>query len=95
MVTRVNRYLRGWHGYFHGVRSSWQDHLDDFDRYVRQRLRNAILGRYAKGWWNQLVGNALLDQIGLLSLTRRQAAYPSGPLPAPPTAGDPGGSRVR
>jgi len=95
MVARVNRYLRGWYGYFHGVRTSWQDHLDDFDRYVRQRLRHAILGRYAKCWWNQLVGNGLLDQIGLFSLTWRQAAYPSGPLPAPPTAGDPGGSRVR
>jgi hypothetical protein len=95
MVARVNRYLRGWYGYFHGVCTSWANHLNDFDGYVRQRLRNAILGRYAKGRWNQLVGNAVLAQIGLLSLTRLHAAGPAGSLPAPPTSGHPGGSRVR
>jgi len=87
LVQRVNRYLRGWYGYFHGVRTSWPDYLNDFDRYVRLRLRSAILGRYAKGWWNQLLGNALLDQIGLLRLTALPAAGPAGPLAAPPSSG--------
>jgi RNA-directed DNA polymerase len=94
MVARVNQYLRGWHGYFRGVRVTWRDYLNDFDRFVRVRLRCAISGRYAKGRWHQILSNDLFDQIGLLSLADLQRTCDLGPF-TPPTSGYSGGSRVR
>lgn len=94
MVASVNRYLRGWHGYFRGVHVTWHDYLKEFDGFVRRRLRCAISGRYAKGRWHQILSNDLLAQIGLLSLTHLQQARGPGPI-TPPRSGYSGGSRVR
>jgi group II intron reverse transcriptase/maturase len=94
MVASVNQYLRGWHGYFRGVRVTWHDYLNDFDRFVRVRLRCAISGRYAKGRWHQILSNNLFDQIGLLSLAELQRTCELGPI-IPPTSGYSGASRVR
>jgi RNA-directed DNA polymerase len=94
MVASVNQYLRGWHGYFRGVRVTWCDHLNDFDRFVRVRLRCAISGRYAKGRWHQILSNSLFDQIGLLSLAKLQRTCHLGPI-TPPSSGYSGASRVR
>ena len=94
MVASVNRYLRGWHGYFRGVRVTWHHYLNDFDRFVRRRLRCAISGRYARGRWQHILSNDLFDQIGLLSLAHLQRTCDLGPI-APPNPGYSGGSRVR
>jgi len=94
MLAKVNQFLRGWHGYFRRARTTYRDYLNDFDRFVRQRLRHAISGRCAKGRWNQILSNSVLDAIGLRSLAQQQRLCELGPL-APPTSGYPGGSRVR
>lgn len=94
MIAEVNRFLRGWHGYFRSARTTYRDYLNDFDRFVRQRLRHAISGRYAKGRWNQILSIAAFDAIGLQCLAKQQRLSELGPL-APPTSGYPGGSRVR
>jgi RNA-directed DNA polymerase len=94
MLAQVNEFLRGWHGYFRRARTTYRDYLNDFDRIVRQRLRNAISGRFAKGRWNQILSNEVLDAVGLLCLAQRQRLCDLGPL-TPPTSGYAGGSRVR
>jgi len=86
MVAEVNRFLLGWHGYFRGARTTYRDYLNDFDRFVRQRLRHAISGRFAKGRWNQILSNDVFDEIGLLCLAQRQRLCDPGPL-TPPTSG--------
>lgn len=95
MTEAVSRYLHRWHGYFRGVQTDWQDYWRSFDRYVRQRLRNAITGRYAKGRWNGTLSNALFDQLGLTTLTALHTPYPARPLKAAPGPGYSGGSRMR
>ena len=94
MIAEVSRFLRGWHGYFRRARPTYGDYLNDFDRIVRQRLRNAISGRFAKGRWNHVLSNELFDAIGLRCLAQQQRLCELGPL-TPPTSGDHGGSRVR
>jgi len=78
MIGAVNTYLTGWHGYFQRAQVTWQ--VTDFekcDRFVRRRLRCAISGRYAKGRWQKLLSNDLMEALGLVRLTR---------LPVPPPA---------
>ena len=87
MVEDVSRYLRDWHGYFHDVRTDWQDYWREYDGYVRQRLRNAITGRYAKGRWQSLLSNELFAQLGLATLTGLHASFPQEPLKAAPGPG--------
>jgi len=94
MIAEVNQFLRGWHGYFRRARTTYRDYLNDFDRFVRQRLRNAISGRFAKGRWQQILSNERLDAMGLLCLAKQQRLCELGPL-TPPSSGYPGGSRVR
>jgi RNA-directed DNA polymerase len=94
MIAEVNQFLRGWHGYFRQARTTYRDYLNDFDRIVRQRLRNALSGRFAKGRWNQILSNDLFDAIGLRCLAKQQRLCELGPLTLP-TSGYHGGSRVR
>lgn len=87
LVGRVSKYLRAWHGYFRGVRTDWKRYWAEHDGYVRQRVRNAISGRYAKGRWQQILSNATLAAVGLESLERLHAPYASGPLKPAPSPG--------
>jgi len=95
MVAQVNEYLRDWHVYFRGVRVSWARYWERHDGYVRQRLRNAITGRYAKGLWHVRLPNALFAALGLVSLTTLNTDLPHLPLKDAPNSGYPGGSRMR
>ena len=95
MVNVLNKYVRGWHWYFKGVSTSWQDYFRSFDEFVRRRLRSAITGRYAKGRWHRIISNAALRELGLVSATDLQKQYLDGLLSAPPISGSLGGSRMR
>jgi len=87
MTANVSRYLRDWHGYFRGVRTDWQSYWRGLDGYVRQRLRNAISGRYAKGRWQGLLSNELFNQLGLTTLEALHSSFQHGPLKAAPGPG--------
>jgi len=87
MIENVNRYLHEWHGYFRDVRTDWPGYWRELDGYVRQRLRNAISGRYAKGRWQGLLSNALFEELGLTTLARQHSAFPQEPLRAAPGPG--------
>ncbi len=87
MVREVSRYLRDWHSYFGGVRTSWKGHWKELDGYVRQRLRNAISGRYAKGRWQVVLSNETLAALGFVSLECLHVSQPAGPLKAAPSSG--------
>lgn len=82
MLRRLNRYLRGWHWYFKAVWSPYETPFRNFDMFVRRRLRTAITGRSGIGW-NRYLPNALLGEIGLISLDDWQKQYRSGLLVAP------------
>lgn len=75
MVTDLNLYLAGWHGYFKVVWERYTPPFDRFDRFVRTRLRLAITGRVGNGWWNQRITNNLLRDLGLKLLAERQHMY--------------------
>jgi len=94
MIAELNEFLRGWHGYSRRARTTYGDYLNDFDRIVRQRRRNAITGRFAKGRGNQILSNDRFDALGLRCLAKQQRLCELGPL-TPPSSGCPGGSRVR
>ena len=84
MIGELNSYLLGWHGYFRGAQVTWREYFDDFDRFVRHRLRCAITGRYAKGRWQQVLSNRMFDELGLLCLARLPRPRPTvllHPLP--------------
>ena len=68
MIGSVNRYLKGWHGYFRAVNPEWKSPFRDFDAFVRRRLRSAIVGRTGNGWWDTRITNEWLHLLGLLSL---------------------------
>lgn len=87
MICDVNDYLRGWHWYFKDVATTWRNYFNDFDQFVRRRVRSAIAGRYAKGRWHHILGKRELAQLGLLSLEGLQTAYCNGLLNAPPGSG--------
>jgi hypothetical protein len=87
MVDRLNKYVRGWHWYFKGVATSWQEYFRSFDQFVRRRLRSAICGRYSKGCWRYILPNATLRELGLVSASELQMKYRQGLLSAPPTSG--------
>lgn len=95
MIGKISRFLREWHGYFRGVRTDWDKYWQSFDGYVRQRLRNAISGRYAKGRWQQILQDSTLEALGFTSLATLHAPYPAEPVKAAPDSGYSGGSRVR
>jgi RNA-directed DNA polymerase len=78
-LRALNAFLRGWHGYFYGVWSPYATPFRYFDSFVRRRLRAAISGRRGEGWWNKRLPNALLRDLGLLSLDALQQEYRGGP----------------
>ena len=68
IIADVNRFLRGWYGYF---RVAWLPPSTAFrtqDQIVRRRLRQALTGRVGNGWWNPVLSNHLFDHLGLVSL---------------------------
>jgi hypothetical protein len=84
MVQALNSFLRGWHWYFKGVWSPWPDSsFDSFDGFVRRRVRSALCGRTGSGWWHTVLTNAVLHQVGLVSLDELQAAWHRAALTAP------------
>ena len=91
LIRNVNRYLRGWHWYFKAVWSAYPaTPFRNFDGFVRRRVRSAISGRLGNEW-NTRLPNALLRQLGLLSLDELQREYRLGQLAAPARQGSPGG----
>jgi RNA-directed DNA polymerase len=83
IIGRLNRFVRGWHWYFKGIRSRYKVPLGIFDSFLRQRVRAAIVGRVGSGWWNQRITNALLRDLGLLCPSDLQKLYTQGQLTAP------------
>ena len=76
MIGSVNAYLQSWHAYFRNIRPAHPVYLRGLDGFLRRRVRSAIAGRYAKGHWQaQTLPNALLAELGLLSLERLQHEY--------------------
>lgn len=69
MIDELRMLMTGWHGYFRDV---WRAGIYDFrdlDGFVRRRVRSAIAGRFAKGWWqSHILPNELLFELGLPSL---------------------------
>lgn len=92
VIGEVNRYLRGWHGYFKGVWSRYpQSPFRNEDSYVRKRVRAAITGRRGAGGWNQRLPNRWLRGMGLLELDQLQKEYQAGQLAPPVRKGRLGG----
>lgn len=86
MIQRVNRYLEGWHGYFKEVWASPR-YFRSFDEYVRRRIRMALTGRVRLGWWNVWISPAVLQQLGLVSLSDLNVGYGRDPWLAPARKG--------
>lgn len=82
-IEKLNTFLRGWHWYFKGVWSPYPAPFELLDGYMRQRLRAALTGRVGPGWWNQRIPNALLRELGLISLGDWHHQYQTGQLAAP------------
>ena len=91
MVAGLNRYLRGWHGYFQEVWRPYRTPFLRFDQFVRRRVRAAITGSQGDGEDNRLLPNALLRQLGLIPLDEWQARYRSGQRTSPARKGQLGG----
>jgi len=82
LLTGLNHFLRGWHWYFKGVWNLYRPFARP-DQFVRQRVRSALTGRIGSGWWNQVLTNALLRELGLISLEEWDRCYHTGQLAAP------------
>ena len=87
VIGRLNDYLRGWHWYFKAAKLRYEPPFGSLDGFVRRRVRAAITGRVGNGWWNQVITNAMLRDLGLLSLVELQSAYQKGLLAAPARKG--------
>jgi len=80
IIAKLNPFLRGWHGYFKTAKLRYEPAFESFDKFVRRRMRSAIVGRTGGGgWWNVVITNAMLEQLGLVSLARLQEQYRGGP----------------
>ncbi len=86
MVAGLNRYLRGWYGYFRQVTGVGGYDLRSLDGFVRRRVRCAIAGRYVRGEWQKVLSNQLLASLGLVSLERWHDGQ-LGETAASPTSG--------
>ena len=76
MIGAVNRHLRGWYGYFRQVTRLGMYDFRELDGFVRRRIRSVIAGRYAKGrWQSAILPNAVLEELGLISLERLHCAH--------------------
>ena len=83
MIRQVNDYLRGWHWYFQSARSRFTPPFNSFDGFLRRRIRLAITGRVGNGWWNQVLTNLLLRQLGLRDLETLDKQYRAGQRTTP------------
>ena len=74
VVEDVNRFLRGWSGYFRYGNSA--DHFDKINRYARERMAIFLAKRYRRsrafGWY--VVAFASTNALGLVDLTGTVAA---------------------
>jgi len=96
MLRELNTYLRGWHGYFRQVWWAGQRDFRELDGFLRRRFRSVIAGRLAVGrWQSHILPDALLEQLGLLSLVRLHTAYLEALDPSSARSGYPGRSRMR
>lgn len=87
IIHNLNLYLTGWHWYFKPVWGRYDPPFGSFDGFVRRRVRLAITGRVGSGWWNQLITNRLLGQLGLLSITELHSKYLAGHSSVPARKG--------
>lgn len=94
MITEVNRYLRGWYGYFREVTGVGRHDMRRLDGFVRHRARSAIAGRHAHGYWHMVLPTRLLAELGLESLERWHDGHWNAPI-CMPTSGYLDGSRMR
>lgn len=85
IIRSLNRFLRGWHWYFKRVRPKpgKGQPFDEFDYFVRRRVRMAITGRVGSGWWTVRINNRVLRSLGLLPLAELHDRYQQGLLGAP------------
>jgi RNA-directed DNA polymerase len=92
LICQVNRYLRGWHGYFRTLWPLYPDNpLGSFDVFVRRRIRSSITGRTGSGWWNAEIPNRAFAQLGLVSLNDLQEKWATRSLTTPARKGRLGG----
>jgi RNA-directed DNA polymerase len=75
LIDRLNVFLRGWHGYFKRIRLPYRQPFKSLDEFVRRRLRSSIVGRTGNGWWTAHLTNAMLGQLGLVSVEKLHDAY--------------------
>jgi len=75
LIERLNTYLRGWHWYFKHVRLPFRQPFKALDEFVRRRLRSSIVGRTGNGWWTARLTNAMLGQLGLVSIEKLHDAH--------------------
>ena len=88
MIKRLNGFLRGWHWYFKSARGRYKETFESFDIFVRRRVRSAITGRSAgRGWWNNVLTNAVLHELGLQWPSELQIRYTQGRLASPARKG--------
>jgi RNA-directed DNA polymerase len=88
IIRDLNGFLKGWHWYFKAVWSKYEaTPFRNLDGFVRARIRHSLTGRVGPGWWNVRIPNALLRELGLLSLDDLQRQYRLGQL-APPVRKD-------
>ena len=87
MIASLNKYLRSWHGYFRDGTRPIQYDFDRLSKFVRRRVRSAILGRFAATREHHTtLRNSLLAELGLISLTDLHEAHLTPQL-ALPTSG--------
>lgn len=77
IIHRVNRWARGWFGYFRSVHRSLHHDLDGM---LRRRLRSILSRRRGRVRWgrglaHQIWPNAYFDRLGLFSLERAHDGY--------------------
>jgi RNA-directed DNA polymerase len=82
LIERLNPFLQGWHGYFKHVRLPFRQPFKALDEFVRRRLRSSIVGRTGNGWWTAQLSNAMLGQLGLVSVEKLHDAYLMSSRPA-------------
>jgi RNA-directed DNA polymerase len=75
IVEALNQYIGGWHAYFKFARPRYGDYFEQFDSFIRRRLRAAIVGRTGHGWWDKRMPNHLLAKLGLKSIREMQTEY--------------------
>ena len=87
MMRQVSGSLGGWHWYFQSAGSRFTPAFNSFEGFLRRRIRLAITGRVGNGWWNQLLPNTLLRQLGLRDLETLDKQYRAGQLTTPARQG--------